>query len=286
MEKEKNNKILGLISLISTGAVDFVRNAFDEQRVTVVYYEESGDNQGVFCLAEDDDCAITYAVFTQTHRIELLLKVIENSIKPYLKADECRELCCNVYGRNRGIIEFIRSLGFASDMEGYQLRYDCGWQISLDEQSELWEREFMPDMLESFIDLFEGAYYSLNQDNGWEVDQYRNNPDTFLRALTGYESAAGVQSFWLQNQLVGACISEGQFIRDVVVAPQYQNCGYGRTILQSCVKRMSGLYPKGYIYLRVAASNTGAKRFYERNHFVECGFFAEHTYPRRTDKAF
>ncbi|KWX78377.1 GNAT family N-acetyltransferase [Paenibacillus jilunlii] len=280
MEKEENNKILRLISLISTGAVDFVRTAFAKQRVTVVYYEESGDNQGVFCLAEDDDCVIAFTVFNQIARIGSLLWVIENSMKPYLEAHECRELCFNVYGANRDIIEFVRSLGFVSDMEGYQLMYDCGSQISLDEQSELREREFTPDMLESFIELFDGAYYSLNQDNGWEVDRYRNNPDTFMRTLTGYGSAGGVQSFWLHDQLVGACISEGQFIRDVVVAPQYQNCGYGRTILQSCVKRMSGLYAKGHIYLRVAGSNIGAKRFYERNHFVECGFFAEHTYPR------
>ncbi|MNO28922.1 Acetyltransferase (GNAT) family protein [compost metagenome] len=280
MEKEENNKILRLISLISTGAEDYVRNAFAGQRVTVVYYEESGDNRGVFCLAEDDECVIAYAVFTQTDRIELLLQMIGNSIQPYLETGACKELCCNVYGRNRGIIEFIRSLGFASDMEGYQFMYDFASQSLFDEKSVLREQGFTPDMLEQFIDLFDGAYYSLNQDNGWEVDRYRNNPDTFMRALNGYELAAGVRSFWLQNQLVGAYISEGQFIRDVVVAPQYQNYGYGRIILHSCVKRMNSLFAGGHIYLRVAESNTGAKRFYEKNYFVECGYFAEHTYPR------
>ncbi|OKP92864.1 hypothetical protein A3842_01615 [Paenibacillus sp. P3E] len=279
MEQENSKPILQLVSLISTGAEDYVREAFAKQKVTVVYHEESGDNQGVFCLAEDDDCVIAYAAFIRTDGIGSLLKMIEDSIKPYI-AEECRELCCNVYGGNKKIIECIRSLGFTSDMEGYQFKYDLSSPGSLDETSVLWEQGFTPDMLEPFIVLFDGAYHQLLQDNGWETDRYQKDPEHFLRALTRYESAGGVRSFWLQSQLVGAYISEGQYIRDVVVAPEFQNRGFGRILLQSCVNRMSSLLPGRPIYLRVAASNQGAKRFYERNHFVECCYFAEHTYPR------
>ncbi|MNN51332.1 ribosomal-protein-alanine N-acetyltransferase [compost metagenome] len=102
-----------------------------------------------------------------------------------------------------------------------------------------------------------------------------------MRMLEGYEASGQVRSFWLQDRLAGAYITDGEYVRDLVVAPEFQNCGYGRTILHRCVNDMRSRTDGGNIYLRVAGSNTGAKRFYERNQFEAIARFAEHTYRRQ-----
>jgi ribosomal protein S18 acetylase RimI-like enzyme len=279
--EERNNRILQLISLISTGAVEYVRSAFGREAVSVLYYGDSGTNQGVFCVAEDEGCVIAYAAFRKCDEPDVLLEVMEQTITPYLQAREQREICFNVYGSNTEIVLFVRELGFVSDLEGYQLEYVNDRPIHAEEASLLQEQGFTPDMLEPFIALFDTAYEQLNLENGWRTDRYRSEPELFLRMLEGFEASGQVRSFWLQDSLLGAYITDGVYIRDLVVAPEFQNCGYGRTILHRCVNQMWSRTERGNIYLRVAGSNTGAKRFYERNQFVPIARFAEHTYRRQ-----
>ncbi|MEK4062686.1 MULTISPECIES: GNAT family N-acetyltransferase [Paenibacillus] len=279
MDETEFNKILQLISMISSGAEGYVRAAFADGAVSVIYYGESGPNQGVFCLAEGADCVIAYAVFRQCGQPDVLLEGMESKINPYLQANEEREICFNVYGRNTEIVQFVRGLGFSPDIEGYQLRYAGNHPVEAEPAALLQERGFTPEMLESFIALFDGAYEQLNRDNGWDTDQYRREPESFLATLAAYEAESRVRSFWIRDSLVGAYITEGEYIRDIVVAPEYQNRGYGGIILNHCINRMRE-QGDGNIFLRVAGSNAGAKRLYERNHFVETACFAEHTYRR------
>lgn len=279
MDKTEWSKVLQRISLISSGAEDYVRAAVTNQAASVIHYSESGPNQGVFCLVEGADCVIAYAVFSQCDQPDVLLKAMEQTIRPFLQANEQREICFNVYGRNTEIVQFVRGLGFSPDIEGYQLKYSGAPADEVEQSVPLQEQGFTSGMLESFIVLFDGAYEQLNIDNGWDTDRYRRDPGGFLETLAGYEAESRVRSFWLQNSLVGAYISEGEYIRDIVVTPEYQNRGYGRLLLKHCIRRMNE-QGCGNIFLRVAASNAGAKRLYERNHFVETACFAEHTYRR------
>ncbi|WP_310831532.1 GNAT family N-acetyltransferase [Paenibacillus pedocola] len=278
---ERDTRILQLISLISTGAVKYVRSAFAREAVPVLYYGDSGANQGVFCVAEDEGCVIAYAAFRKYDEPDVLLEVMKQKISLYLQASEQREICFNVYGSNTEIVQFVRGLGFVSDLEGYQLQYVNDRPVYAEEASLLQEQGFTPDMLEPFIALFDTAYEQLSLENGWRTDRYRREPEVFLRMLEGYEASGQVRSFWLQDSLAGAYITDGAYIRDLVVAPEFQNCGYGRTILQRCVNHMRSRTEGGNIYLRVAESNVGAKRFYERNQFVAIARFAEHTYRRQ-----
>ncbi|MEK5024098.1 hypothetical protein [Paenibacillus sp. FSL M7-1046] len=110
MDETEFNKILQLISMISSGAEGYVRAAFADGAVSVMYYGESGPNQGVFCLVEGADCVIAYAVFRQCGQPDVLLEVMESEINPYLQASEEREICFNVYGRNTEIVQFVRGL--------------------------------------------------------------------------------------------------------------------------------------------------------------------------------
>lgn len=279
MNETEQSKILALITLISSGAESYVRTAFANQKVSVVYYGESGPNQGVFCLAEAADCVIAYAVFSQFGHPEILLEMMEGKIRPYLQENEQREICFNVYGRNTEIVQFVRDLGFSTDIEGYQLRYAGNNPVEAKSSIFLQEQGFTPGMLEAFIALFDGAYEPLNRDNNWVTDRYRREPERFLETLTGCEAQSRVRSFWQQDRLAGAYITEGEYIRDIVVAPEYQNRGIGGILLNHCINRMRER-GAGNIYLRVAASNTGAKRLYERHHFTETACFAEHTYRR------
>lgn len=279
--EERSTRILQLISLISTGAEEYVRSGFERAAASVLYYGESGANQGVFCLVEDDDCVIAYAAFRKLNELDRLLAVMKQGISPYLQVSEQREICFNVYGSNAEIVRFVRGLGFVSDLEGYQLKYVNDGRFPAEEVSLLQEQGFAPDMLEHFIVLFDAAYEQLSLENGWDTDKNRRAPEPFLRMLEDYEASGQVRSFWLQDRLAGTYITEGQYIRDLVVAPEFQNCGHGKTILHRCVSRLGNRLNGGNIYLRVAESNAGAKRFYERNQFVPIARFAEHTYRRQ-----
>ncbi|MCL6457763.1 MAG: hypothetical protein K6T85_07135, partial [Gorillibacterium sp.] len=156
LKENMNNKILWLISLISTGAENYVRDAFAHGTVSVVYYEESTQNHGVFCLVENKDCVIAYAAFIKYSHIDILLDTIANELKPYLMKNEPSELCFNVYEKNSEIIAFVRELGFATDMEVFQLEYLHNESVAITEQASLTEKGFTSDMLEPFIRLFEG----------------------------------------------------------------------------------------------------------------------------------
>ncbi|AIQ45196.1 hypothetical protein R70723_04265 [Paenibacillus sp. FSL R7-0273] len=276
--EERNKRILRLIAQISTGALEFVRSAFERNGVTILFYAESGNNQGVLCLAEDNSCVIAYAAFSVCGEPDMLLDLIDDRIFPYLQSSEHREICFNVYGDNTEIIEFVREHGFVSDLEGYQLKYTGGPPDQADSLL-LQEQGFIPEMLDAFIMLFDTAYEQLCVENGWETGGYRRQAEWFGQRLEAYEAAGRVRSFWLQEKLAGAYITEGDYIRDLVVAPKLQNRGYGRIILNQCISHMIKNQGTGGVYLRVAASNEDALRFYERNQFVMTASFAEHTYP-------
>ncbi|WP_042197646.1 GNAT family N-acetyltransferase [Paenibacillus camerounensis] len=278
--EERNDRILQLISLISKGALEYVQSAFERNEVTVLYYGESGSNRGVLCLAEDAGCVIAYAAFSQCGEPGVLLNLIDDRISPYLEPGNQREICFNVYGINTEIIEFVRKLGFVSDLEGYQLQYMGGLPDQADSLL-LREQGYIPEMLGSFIILFDTAYEQLCMDNGWETGGYHRQAQWFGQRLEAYEAAGQIRSFWLQDRLAGAYITEWNFIRDLVVAPQLQNRGYGTFILSRCISSMLKQPDTGHIYLRVAASNEGAFRFYEQNQFIRIASFAEHTYRRQ-----
>ncbi|QHW33050.1 GNAT family N-acetyltransferase [Paenibacillus rhizovicinus] len=283
---DDNMNILPLIGLISTGAESFVREALASQRVSIDFFENSALNHGIFCVAEHPECVIAYAAFRKYSDPDSLCEAMRERMRPYLhNADETREICFNVYGRNSEIIAFARELGFASDMEGYELKLERSEPSESSELSEhapsaaeLVERGFTSEMLESFIHLFERAYAALNEANGWPTDGFRSQPGSFLQRLHSREQAGQVRSFWLGGRLVGAYVIAGTHIRDLVIDPAYQNRGFGRILLNSCINRMSSVPGQETILLRVAKSNAGAKRFYERNRFTEQACFAEHTF--------
>ena len=92
-----------------------------------------------------------------------------------------------------------------------------------------------------------------------------------------------VQSFWKDDELVGAYIFKGDYITDILVIPRFQKKGYGSFMLAHCMGNMSRNKSIQKIRRRVAKSNIGAKKFYEKNGFIEIANFAEHTLVKRGD---
>lgn len=133
-------------------------------------------------------------------------------------------------------------------------------------------------MIEEFINLFESAYYELNKDNGWKTNYYSENKEKFHQVLIDLNEFNQVHSFWSGNELVGAYIFEDNYVTDIVVSPKFQNKRYGSNILAHCIRNMTMSKSINNIRLRIAKSNVGAKKLYERNGFVEIACFAEHTY--------
>lgn len=282
MVNSMDSKVCRLISLISTNAENYVHDAFNNQTVTLVHYEESHLNHGAFCMVENEDCIIAFTAFTRYSRDDTLLNLMEKRLNRHLSPNEAREVCFNIYGRNKELIQFAKKLGFATDMEGFQLQYDFSKEMKMPETYPFVEAGFSPDMLGNFIQLFDKAYYGLNVENGWSTETYQKDQDHFLNALQSYESEKRVRSFWIDDKLIGAYIITGEFIRDFVIHPEYQNRGYGSLMLKNCIHRMAKVMGMKSILLRVAKSNWGAKRFYESNNFIELSNFSEHTFVSKT----
>jgi ribosomal protein S18 acetylase RimI-like enzyme len=227
-------------------------------------------------MVDNDDCCIFYASFLNEDNIEEILEVINNKISEYVSRINSKELCFNVYGNNLKIINLVRKLGFKSDMEGYHFEY-IGKELPQFNNCNLTDKGFESSMLKEFVYLFDNAYYQLNIDNDWKVNSYAEDEEQFHQKLITLNKFNQVRSFWINNELVGAYIFQQNYIIDIVVKPTFQNKGYGSYILTHCIRNMSINKSIKDIRLRVAKSNVGAKKLYERNNFIEIACFAEHT---------
>lgn len=270
-----NEEILKLIESISPHAKDYVYNSF--KNTEVVYSTLTEQNKGVFIKVDNDECCIFYASFLNEDNIEEVLELVNYKINEYISKLNSKELCFNIYGKNAKIINLARKLGFKSDMEGYHLQY-IGEELPQLNEHNFIEKGFENSMIDEFVDLFDSSYYQLNVDNGWKTNNYSSYKERFNQKLHYLNKCSQVRSFWLNNELAGAYIFEHNYITDIVVNPIFQNKGYGSYILAQCIRDMSENKAIKNIRLRVAKSNVGAKKFYERNNFAEIACFAEHTY--------
>lgn len=277
MDTKIREDILKLIENISPQGSIFVNEAFNNNMVTVFYYNESKENHGVFCLAESNNCNIAFFSFLNEVKVETFKDLIVAKMKPFFEDVNEKELCFNVYGKNIEVIEFVQNLGFKKDMEGYHLFYNRQ-EVPVVPQLELFERNYEDSMLDQLVELFDRGYFQLNKDNGWQTEVYSTNTKAFQMELQEKVQDDKFRSFWLGNQLVGAYIIDTNYIQDLVVHPEYQNLGYGSEILAHCIRHMIEKKNVKKVCLRVTKSNLRAKKLYERNHFKELACFAEHTY--------
>jgi ribosomal protein S18 acetylase RimI-like enzyme len=266
--------ILSLVSAISPSASDYVERNFSD--AIVLYAKISKDGQGVFLKVPSEDLCVYYACFPDDSDSEL--PDIINKELGYAAKTQA-ELCFNVYGKNRNIIDLVRSKGYAPDMEGYVLKYSGPTPLAVD-MGELETGVFLPSMCGDFVGLFEAAYEQLNLENGWDNKSYSRNAEQFCRRLGELYERQSMQLFMYRGALVGCYIIEGSYISDIVVHPGFQGKGYGSLMLKHCIRHMRENKGTSDIYLRVAISNLGAKRLYERNGFQVISHFAEHTYKR------
>lgn len=274
---ENLEEILRLIENISPHAKDYVSKAFDNKRVEIVHFLLTEENKGIFLIVDNDDCCIFYASFLNESNIEQVLKVIGDKTNEYISKINSKEICFNVYGANSKVINLVRTLGFNIDMEGFHLEY-VGKYVPKMNDCKMINKGFNSSMLKEFIDLFDSSYYQLNKDNGWKIDSHAIYAEEFHNKLNQLDKLNQVCSFWLDDELVGAYIFEQNYMTDIVVRPSFQNKGYGSYILAHCISNMITNKSVKNIRLRVAKSNVSAKRFYERNNFVQIACFAEYTY--------
>lgn len=268
-------EMLELIEKISPHAKEYVYHSIKNAEVLSAI--NNSHNKGVFIKVDNEDCCIFYASFFIDDNVKELLDVIRYKTIDYISKNKSKEICFNVLGSNLSIIDLVRKLGFKSDMEGYHLEYR-GRDILQLNNNNLIDKGFDDSMIEEFVHLFDSAYYELNRNNGWETNNYAKNQTQFQQELNHMNTLNQVCSFWLEDELVGAYMFQQNYITDLVVKPSYQNHGYGTYILAHCIKFMSVNKSIDKIRLRVAKSNSGAKKLYERNDFVEIAYFAEHTY--------
>lgn len=264
--------VLKLVAAISPMAADYVDDVFED---AVVLHTEGG--AGVFLKAASGDLCVYYANFPDDSSSALLQSIGEELDR---SVSAPGEVCFNVHGRNKRIIELVQKKGFAPDMEGYILQY-AGPTPDAADLGGLAAGGFNPHMFGAFIGLFELAYERLNLENGWDTKNYSRNAEGFCRQLKELHERRLMQSFWNQGALAGCYIVEGSYIKDIVVHPRFQNRGYGSLMLRHCIRFMREEKGVCDVFLRITKSNEGAKRLYERNGFHVISHFAEHTYHGR-----
>lgn len=270
-------EILKLIENISPHAKDYVNASFQNKNVEILYSILTDENHGIFLIVDNDDCCIFYASFLNEYNIEQILEVISNKTEEYISKNNSKEICFNIYGPNLEIINTVRKLGFKTDMDGYHLQY-IGKELLKLKDCGLTEKDYDKSMLKEFVVLFDSSYYQLHIDNGWKINSNAVSEDQFHQKLDNLNKFSQVRSFWINNELVGAYTFEQNYITDIVVKPKCQNKGYGSYILSQCIRNMIVNNSIKNIRLRVAKSNVGAKKLYERNNFIEIACFSEHTY--------
>jgi len=272
----QSEMILHLIEVISPHAKDYVNEALNNNKVEIFYSIQSEQNNGVFLIVKNDDCSIFYASFSNEPN-EQILHIIKDKTSKYIKESCFKEICFNIYGKNETIISLAKELGFHTDMEGFHLQY-MGKDLPKLHDSKLISKDYDSYMLDEFIDLFDSAYYQLDKDNGWKTNSHATYKKQFESRLNELYKLGQVCSFWLEDELLGVYIFEGNYITDLVIKPLFQNKGYGSYILEHCIRNMKINKSTENIRLRVTKSNIGAKKLYERNKFIEIACFAEHTY--------
>jgi len=278
IEEKQKSIILELINKISPHGKDYVKSAFEKDNIEVFYFNKEGDNIGVFLVVKGEESNIFFSSFVNESYSSDMVNLSKEKLQDYIINQSNKELCFNIYGKNRRLIELAKFLGFTKDMEGSHMKYNSDIPSPLLENN-LVIKDFNDDWIDDFCDLFDKGYYNLQIENGWETNYYSNHKEGFKKTLNRMKELEQIFSFWKEGKLMGAYIIDGNYISDLVVHPDYQNKGYGSFILNHCIRHMMINKNIKDICLRVATSNTGAKRLYERNDFIEIAWFAEHTYP-------
>lgn len=264
--------ILNLVAAISPMARDYVNAVFED--IIVLYPQIIHGNEGVFLKAASENLCVYYAYFAHDSSSELLDAISRELDRSALTSGE---LCFNVWGKNRRIIELVQKKGFILDMEGYVLKHAESTPDAIN-VGELAIDGFDSHMLDAFVELFESAYEQLNQENSWDTRGYSKGAESFGAQLKEFHKQRLLRSFWSQGSLIGCYIVDGSYITDIVVHPHFQNRGYGNFMLRHCIHFLREERGISHIYLRITKSNEGAKRLYERNGFRVISHFAEHTY--------
>lgn len=270
-------EILRLIGRISPHARDYVSKAFENNTVEVLHSIMEEEQKGVFIKVDNEDFCVFYASYDEECDMGHILQLIDSETRTYISKMNSKEVCFNVYGNNEKIINLVRTLGFKSDMEGYHLEYG-GKELLILGDCGLVDKPYEENFIKEFVELFDGAYYELNKENGWRVDGHAAQEKHFNERLKELNELNQVRCFYLERELVGAYIFEQNYIADIVVKQVHQNKGYGSYMLVHCIRSMMESKGVEKVRLRVAKTNTQAKRLYERNGFIEIACFAEHTF--------
>lgn len=273
----KRDVLMNLIAAISPMAWSYIDGLLED---TIILYAQTKEgSKGVFLKTSAENLCVYYAHFPDDSSQELL-DAIGKELNQINARQGHSEICFNIHGKNKRIIALIQEKGFALDMAGYVLRYSspAPSPVHLDG---LMEDGFRPSKCQDFIELFNSAYARLNSENDQDSKGDSESAEQFCHRFEELNEHRELKSFWHRGTLVGSYIVSGDYITDLVVHPRFQNKGYGTLMLKHCIPFLRNEKSITDIYLRVAESNTGAKRLYERNGFQVISHFAEHTFQGR-----
>lgn len=277
-EAHEMDNISYLIGYINRGAFHyFKKNCRNQDKFKCFIYEDN-QNTGVMTIIEEDTFVVMQLAFEQEVDqliIEQLKELIISVINQYHSK---KEIYLNIYLNNPNLIKELKPLGFSTDMNGFEFKYQQkADDIELSEYG-LSVLRFQDEQLDAYLDLLDDAFNLINDQNSSNHNQFKNHKAHYQKQLKRDDDLGNFGAIYLQDELIAIYTLYDHYIREIAVKPGHQHKGYGSLIVKHCLNQLMNVRKHDVVYLNTEATNIAAQQLYSKNGFIVSGQFAEHTY--------
>ena len=138
-----------------------------------------------------------------------------------------------------------------------KLAYEMKYVKPISERTEVSMVPYTSDYQEEYKQMYNSCYHEMRE--ALDIQPY-----DFIQDASFFDEGMDAVYLLLDNgKLIGSVALKGKELDDLIVAPEYQERGYGRQILLWAMEHMQG----GQIILHVAEWNERAINLYK-----SCGF--------------
>lgn len=255
--------IYTLLNKINITGPDIFEQGLDDNAILESWLIEIGGmKKGFFTVIRIPDGFLALLSFEDDFdQPELFAEMLEKLKKAPIIEGQLVFLTIN--GQNHKAVAFFESNGFKVTTDGLEMMLD---DTSEFKSSRIKDKikGFDPEDLEEYIWLFDQAYNPTLVADGKPTNAYLRNKQKTHDMFAEADEAGDFGGYWLDDKLVGAYLTRGPLILDIVVFPMYQRQGHGTKLLEHVLATVEG---PSVLYL--SRKNEAARRFFEKYGFKQ-----------------
>lgn len=273
-----------MLGRINRSARELFHNAYLNGNLVKAHRYEYDDNIGIVSVLQGEDYYSVQISFQQdVHRYDVIHE-IEQEIREVLTVRGTRDVYLNVNGYSVILCNVLMNLGFVRDALGFEFvlqkpEDETGTYEVAQNTSELFVDCYKEEHAWKYLCLLDDAFRRQNMECGQEQDVYKNVYAEYQKNKMKQASEAGdFFAFWLNEELVGLCFFDENYLDTIAIAPEFEGKGYGSKIMEFCIQ--DRWYVKKYseIYLHTYEQNRRAQKLYLKYGFKLQGFYSENTF--------